>query len=92
MAAVRRLLGLERGGPGACTALALLCGGDYAAAGAESVGPVGALRVVRHLLADAEVRLQGSHAWLVDLYVKGRHHLAVPCPVSYAASRVPTFE
>ncbi len=56
MAAVRRLLGLRAGGAAACTALALLAGGDYDAGGADAVGAVGALRVVRHLLDGAAVR------------------------------------
>jgi len=43
MAAVRRLLGLR-------------AGGDYDAGGADAVGAVGALRVVRHLLDGAAVR------------------------------------
>ncbi|KAK9839698.1 hypothetical protein WJX81_006968 [Elliptochloris bilobata] len=50
MPAVRRLLGLAAGGAGACTALALLAGGDYDLGGAHAVGRVGALRVVKHLL------------------------------------------
>jgi len=48
MAAVRRLLGLRAGGAAACTALD--------AGGADAVGAVGALRVVRHLLDGAAVR------------------------------------
>ena len=56
VAAVRRLLGLARGGAGACTALALLCGGDYDLGGADAVGRIGAMLVVRHLLAGREVR------------------------------------
>lgn len=51
---MRRLLGLARGGAAACTALALLAGGDYDLGGADAVGRVGAMRVVRHLLAGRE--------------------------------------
>lgn len=54
LAAVRSLLGLARGGAAACTALALLAGGDYDLGGADAVGRVGALRVVRHLLVGRE--------------------------------------
>jgi hypothetical protein len=56
MRAVRRLLGIQRGGTHALVAVAQLAGGDYDVQGAERVGEELAMAAVKQLLAGCEVR------------------------------------
>ena len=55
MGAIRRALGLKRGGAEALGALALLTGGDYDTEGLKDVGRVGAMRIISYLLRGCEV-------------------------------------
>lgn len=63
MSDVQKMLGIHSGGQSALMAAAQLIGGDYNVGGADKVGHLGALKAVKHLLADKEddssVRLAG---------------------------------
>ncbi|EFN56935.1 hypothetical protein CHLNCDRAFT_143468 [Chlorella variabilis] len=60
MAAVRRRLGLRRGGTKALGVLAMLSGSDYDLEGAQGVGSKGGLAVARYLLRGGAAAGQGE--------------------------------